>query len=403
MTIVERFLKYVSFETTSDPSSETCPSTKTQFALADYLVEELNELGLSEVGRDKHGYVYATLPSNTDKKVQTVGFIAHMDTAPDASGKDVKPQFVDYKGGDIKLNDEHTMTVKEFPFLKDLVGERLITTDGTTLLGADDKSGIAIIVSAMDYLVKHPEIKHGDIKVGFTPDEEIGRGTDKFDVKKFAADFAYTVDGGPVGELNYETFNAASAEIKIQGKMVHPGSAKDILVNSQLIGMELNAMLPANERPEHTEGYDGFYMLFSFKGDTVNTEMAYIIRDHSKEKFEKKKELLTEIVALLNKKYDNAITLDIKDSYYNMREKIEEHMHIVDIAKESMEQIGIKPDIIPVRGGTDGSKLSFMGLPCPNLFAGGYNFHGIYEFIPESSLTKGMELVVQIVRNIEAM
>ncbi len=403
MTTVERFLKYVSFETTSDPTSETCPSTKTQFVLADYLVEELEELGLSGVHRDEHGYVYAILPSNTDKKVQTVGFIAHMDTAPDASGKDVKPQFVDYKGGDIKLNDECTMTVKEFPFLKDLIGERLITTDGTTLLGADDKSGIAIIVSAMDYLVKHPEIKHGDIKVGFTPDEEIGRGADKFDVKKFDADFAYTVDGGPVGELNYETFNAASADIKIQGKMVHPGSAKDILVNSQLIGMELNAMLPANERPEHTEGYDGFYMLFSFKGDTVNTEMSYIIRDHSREKFEQKKQLLTDIVALLNKKYDNAITLDIKDSYYNMREKIEEHMHIVDIAKESMEQIGITADIIPVRGGTDGSKLSFMGLPCPNLFAGGYNFHGIYEFIPEASLTKGMELVVQIVRNIEAM
>ncbi len=402
MNIVERFLKYVSFETTSDPNSTTCPSTDKQLLLAKYLVDEMKELGLQDVSMDDNGYVYATLPKNTDKDIKTVGFIAHMDTSPDASGKDVKPQFVDYKGGDIKLNDEYTMTEKEFPFLKDVVGERLITTDGTTLLGADDKSGIAIIISAMEHLLDHPEIKHGDIKIGFTPDEEIGRGADLFNVDHFNADFAYTVDGGPVGELNFETFNAASAKISIEGKMVHPGSAKDILVNSQLIGMELNSMLPANQRPEHTEEYDGFYMLISFKGDVVNTEMMYIIRDHDKEKFENKKELLRDIVAHLNKKYGNIIKLELEDSYYNMREKIEPYMEIVELAKQAMKEIGIEPDVKAIRGGTDGSKLSFMGLPCPNLFAGGYNFHGRYEFIPESSLTKGMELVVQIVKNMES-
>ncbi len=402
MNIVERFINYVTIETTSDPNSETCPSTKEQLVLAEYLVNEMKEIGLSDVSMDENGYVYGTLPSNTDKKVETVGFIAHMDTSPDASGKDVKPQFVDYKGGDIKLNDEYAMTEKEFPFLKDVVGERLITTDGTTLLGADDKSGIAIIMSAMEYLINNPEIKHGDVKIGFTPDEEIGRGADLFNVEKFNADFAYTVDGGPVGELNFETFNAAMAKINIEGKMVHPGSAKDILVNSQLIGMELNSMLPVNQRPEYTEDYEGFYMLIYFKGDVVKTDMAYIIRDHDKEKFEAKKDLLINIVEHLNNKYGNIITLDLQDSYYNMSEKIEPHMYIVDLAKESMKEIGIEPDVKAIRGGTDGSKLSFMGLPCPNLFAGGYNFHGIYEFIPESSLTKGMELVVQIIKNIEA-
>ncbi len=402
MNIVDRFLKYVSFDTKSDPTSSTCPSSEKQLLLADYLVNEMKEMGLADVSSDDNGYVYGTLPSNTDKKIETVGFIAHMDTSPDASGKDVKPQFVDYKGGDIKLNDEYTMTEKEFPFLKDVVGETLITTDGTTLLGADDKSGIAIIMSAMEHLINNPEIKHGDIKIGFTPDEEIGRGADLFDVKKFGADFAYTVDGGPVGDLNFETFNAASAKINIEGKMVHPGSAKDILVNSQLIGMELNAMLPANERPEHTEGYDGFFMLISFNGDVVNTDMAYIIRDHDREKFEAKKKLIKDSVDYLNNKHGNIIKLELEDSYYNMSEKIEPYMHIVELAKKSMKDIGIEPYVNAIRGGTDGSKLSFMGLPCPNLFAGGYNFHGRYEFIPVSSLTKGMDLVVQIVKNLEA-
>ncbi len=402
MNITERFLKYVSFETTSNEDSKTFPSTETQLVMGKYLVDEMKKIGLQDVTQDENGYVIGTLPSNTTKKIPTVGFIAHMDTAPDASGKNVNPQFVNYKGGDIKLNDTYTMTEKEFPFLKDLIGERLITTDGTTLLGADDKAGIAIIISAMEYLIQHPEIKHGDIRVAFTPDEEIGSGADYFNVEKFNADFAYTVDGGPVGELNFETFNAASAEIEIHGKMVHPGSAKNILVNSQLIGMELNGMLPVHERPEFTERYEGFFMLTSFHGDVVHTKMEYIIRDHDKQQFEKKKDLLKNIISHLNKKYNDVITLKLEDSYYNMKEKIQHHMEIVEIAKKSMEELKITPHIIPVRGGTDGARLSFMGLPCPNLFAGGYNFHGIYEFIPESSLKKGMDLVIQIIKNVEA-
>lgn len=402
MNIIDRFLKYVSIETTSDPSSNTCPSAEREFNLANLLVDEMKEMGLSDVSIDKYCYVYGRLPSNIDKDVPKVGFIAHMDTSPDASGKDVHPQFVKYEGGDIKLNDEYTMTVKEFPFLKDLVGQELITTDGTTLLGGDDKAGIAIILSAMEYLIKHPEIKHGDIMVGFTPDEEIGTGADLFDVEKFGADFAYTVDGGPLGELNFETFNAASANIKIEGKMVHPGSAKDILINSQLVGMELNAMLPANQRPEHTEKYEGFFMLASFKGDVVNTEMSYLVRDHNKAKFEAKKELITSAVNFLNQKYGNIVDLDLSDMYYNMREKIEPHMDIIDIAKKSMEDIGVTPEVKAIRGGTDGAKLSFKGLPCPNLFTGGYNFHGRYEFIPTESLKKGEELVVKIAENLAA-
>lgn len=400
--IVDRFLKYVSFETTSDEDSKTCPSTKGQLVLGEYLVKELKEIGMSDVVQDKDGYIYATLKSNSDKDIPTVGFVAHMDTSPATSGKDIKPQFVDYKGGDIKLNDEYSITEKEFPFIKDLVGETLITTDGTTLLGADDKAGIAIIISAMEELIKNPEIKHGDIKIGFTPDEEIGSGADLFDVEKFGADFAYTVDGGPIGELEYENFNAASAKIEIEGKVVHPGSAKDIMVNSMIIGTELQNMLPVAQRPEHTEKYEGFYMLDSFNGDVSKTTMSYIIRDHSKEKFEIKKELLEDIVEFLNKKYNNAVKLEIKDSYYNMREKIEPHMEIVTLAEKSMIDLDIKPLIKPIRGGTDGARLSFMGLPCPNLFAGGYNFHGRYEFVPVSSLEKGRDLVVKIVENLEA-
>ena len=402
MNIIDRFLKYVSFDTKADGNSSTCPSTPGQLVLGKYLEEELKSIGLSDVSQDKNGYVYATLKSNTDKKVPTVGFVAHMDTSPATSGKDIKPQIVDYKGGDIKLNDEYSILEKEFPFIKNLVGEKLITTDGTTLLGADDKAGIAIIVSAMEHLVNHPEIKHGDIKIGFTPDEEIGRGADLFDVEKFAADFAYTVDGGPIGELEFENFNAASGNIEIEGKVVHPGSAKDVMVNALIIAMELNSLLPSNERPEHTEHYEGFYMLDSLEGDVSKANMSYIIRDHSMEKFENKKELLQNAVDFLNKKYNNAIKLTIEDSYYNMREKIEPHMEIVDIAEQSMIELDIKPIIKPIRGGTDGARLSFMGLPCPNLFAGGYNFHGRYEFVPVSSLEKGTELVVKIVENLEA-
>ncbi len=400
--IVKRFLKYVSFETTSDPNSATCPSTDKQWDLAKYLKEELITIGMSDVIMDDNCYVYATLPSNTDKNIDTIGFIAHMDTAPDLTGKDVKPQFIEYKGGDIKLNEQYSMTQKEFPFLKNLVGETLITTDGTTLLGADDKSGIAIIVSAMEYLIKNPDIKHGTIKVGFTPDEEIGRGADLFDVKGFDAKFAYTIDGGPLGELEYENFNAASVKITINGKNVHPGSAKNIMINSILIGMELNSMLPAAQRPEHTTGYEGFFLLDEFSGGIEETKMLYIIRDHDMDKFTAKKNLIENAVNFINQKYGDIATIEIKDSYYNMKEKIEPHMEIIDLAHKSMLELGIEPIVKAIRGGTDGAQLSFKGLPCPNIFAGGYNFHGRYEFVPVSSLDKGRDLVVKIIQNWEA-
>ena len=401
MDIVERFLKYTSFETTSDDSSETVPSTKIQLELGKYLVEELKGLGLDNARIDDKGYVYAHLESNTDKDLAKIGFVAHMDTSPEMSGKNVKPRIVKYEGGDIKLNEKYTTKVSEFPFLNDLVGQELIVTDGNTLLGADDKSGIAIIVSAIEHLVKNPEIKHGDIKIGFTPDEEIGRGADHFDVEGFDADFAYTVDGGPLGELEYENFNAASAKISIEGKGVHPGSSKNIMINSQLIAMELHNMLPVNMRPEYTEGYEGFYLLEGIKGSVSNTEMRYIIRDHDMEKFESKKNLLIEIVEFLNKKYGDLINLEIKDSYYNMKKMIEPHMEIIELAKKSMEEVGIEPLISPIRGGTDGASLSYKGLPCPNIFTGGYNYHGRYELLPVESLKKGKELLLQIIKNLE--
>lgn len=401
MDIVERFLKYTSFETTSDDSSETVPSTKIQLELGKYLVEELKGLGLDNARIDDKGYVYAHLESNTDKDLAKIGFVAHMDTSPEMSGKNVKPRIVKYEGGDIKLNEKYTTKVSEFPFLNDLVGQELIVTDGNTLLGADDKAGIAIIVSAIEHLVKNPEIKHGDIKIGFTPDEEIGRGADHFDVEGFDADFAYTVDGGPLGELEYENFNAASAKISIEGKGVHPGSSKNIMINSQLIAMELHNMLPVNMRPEYTEGYEGFYLLEGIKGSVSNTEMRYIIRDHDMEKFEAKKNLLIEIVEFLNKKYGDLINLEIKDSYYNMKKMIEPHMEIIELAKKSMEEIGVEPLISPIRGGTDGASLSYKGLPCPNIFTGGYNYHGRYELLPVESLRKGKELLLQIIKNLE--
>ena len=401
MDIVERFLKYTSFETTSDDSSETVPSTKIQLELGKYLVEELKGLGLDNARIDDKGYVYAHLESNTDKDLAKIGFVAHMDTSPEMSGKNVKPRIVKYEGGDIKLNEKYTTKVSEFPFLNDLVGQELIVTDGNTLLGADDKAGIAIIVSAIEHLVKNPEIKHGDIKIGFTPDEEIGRGADHFDVEGFDADFAYTVDGGPLGELEYENFNAASAKISIEGKGVHPGSSKNIMINSQLIAMELHNMLPVNMRPEYTEGYEGFYLLEGIKGSVSNTEMHYIIRDHDMEKFEAKKNLLIEIVEFLNKKYGDLINLEIKDSYYNMKKMIEPHMEIIELAKKSMEEVGIEPLISPIRGGTDGASLSYKGLPCPNIFTGGYNYHGRYELLPVESLKKGKELLLQIIKNLE--
>lgn len=395
--MLNRFLNYISFETTSDENSKTCPSTKNQLNLANYLVEELNSLGI-ESELDKNGYVYANIPGNI-KTEKTVGFIAHMDTSPDMSGKNVKANIIkNYNGCDIKLNDEFTTTVKDFPFLKSLKGETIITTDGTTLLGADDKAGIAIIVSAVDELINDKDAKYGDIKIAFTPDEEIGRGADLFDVEKFGADFAFTIDGGPIGELEYETFNAASCKIEIQGKNVHPGSAKNTMVNSQIIAMELNNMLPINERPEHTENYEGFFLLTNISGSVEHTEMNYIIRDHSREKFLEKKKLFEEIVKFLNIKYEDRITIEIKDQYYNMREKIENNMEIIDLAKKAFKLSSVDPKIGPVRGGTDGSKLSFMGLPTPNIFTGGYNYHGRYELVSLDQMEKSKEIVKNIAK-----
>ena len=395
--MLNRFLNYISFETTSDENSKTCPSTKNQLDLANYLVEELNSLGI-ESELDKSGYVYANIPGNI-KTEKTVGFIAHMDTSPDMSGKNVKANIIkNYNGCDIKLNDEFTTTVKDFPFLKSLKGETIITTDGTTLLGADDKAGIAIIVSAVDELINDKDARYGDIKIAFTPDEEIGRGADLFDVEKFGADFAFTIDGGPIGELEYETFNAASCKIEIQGKNVHPGSAKYTMVNSQIIAMELNNMLPINERPENTENYEGFFLLTNISGSVEHTEMNYIIRDHSREKFLEKKKLFEEIVKFLNIKYEDRITIEIKDQYYNMREKIENNMEIIDLAKKAFKLSSVDPKIGPVRGGTDGSKLSFMGLPTPNIFTGGYNYHGRYELVSLDQMEKSKEIVKNIAK-----
>ncbi|CAK7011582.1 peptidase T [Tissierella sp. P1] len=397
--IVERFKKYIAIDTKSDENSSTCPSTPGQLELGTLLVDELKELGLEDVKQDENGYVYATLKSNTDKKVPTIGFISHLDTSPDLDGKCTNPKIFTYRGGDIELNEQYSITIKEFPFLRNLIGKELITTDGTTLLGADDKAGISVIMDAMEYLVKHPEIKHGDIKIGFTPDEEIGRGADLFDIKNFKADFGYTVDGGPVGELEYENFNAASVKIEIRGKNVHPGTAKNIMVNSLRIAMEIESMLPVNEKPEYTEGYEGFYLLDEITGSIDHTVISYIIRDHCKDRFDKKKEDFRKIINFLNDKYGNTITIEIKDSYYNMKEKIEPHMEIIELAKRSMIELGIQPIIQPIRGGTDGAKLSYMGLPCPNIFTGGYNFHGRFEFIPTEAMKLASQLIVKIVEN----
>lgn len=397
--IVERFKSYIAIDTKSDASIKTCPSTPGQLDLGAILVKELRELGLSDVKQDENGYVYATLKSNIDKKVPTIGFISHLDTSPDMDGKCTNSQIIKYEGGDIKLNDQYSITTEDFPFLNDLVGQELMTTDGTTLLGADDKAGIAAIIDAMEYLIDNPDIKHGDIKVGFTPDEEIGRGADLFDVEGFDADFAYTVDGGPLGELEYENFNAASAKIEIQGKNVHPGSAKNIMINSMLVAMELDSMLPVDEKPQYTEGYEGFYLLTDINGTVDYCTMNYIIRDHSKEKFEEKKNYMENVVNYLNNKYGHIINLEITDSYYNMKEKIEPHMEIVELAKQSMIDLGIEPNITPIRGGTDGARLSYMGLPCPNIFTGGYNYHGRFEFIPLESMRRASSLIVKIAEN----
>ncbi len=399
--LVERFIKYVKFDTQSDPESQNCPSTEKQKSLGLELVKELKAIGLQDAHMDENGYVMATLPANTDREIKTIGFVAHMDTSPDMSGKDVKPMFVDnYDGGDIVLNPEKNIILSpsDFPDLKGYVGKTLITTDGTTLLGADNKAGIAEIVTAMEYLINNPQIEHGTIKVAFTPDEEIGRGADLFNVEKFNADFAYTVDGGPLGELEYENFNAAGVKVVINGRNVHPGSSKNKMINSMLIAMELNSMLPVGEKPQFTENYEGFTHLTNINGDVEQTKLQYIIRDHSKELFLKKKSTMEQIVSFLNFKYgEKTVELYMKDSYYNMKEKIEPVFEIVELAKLAMEEVGVKPTITPVRGGTDGARLSYMGLPCPNIFTGGHNFHGKFEFIPVESMEKAVEVIVKII------
>lgn len=399
--VVERFLKYVKYDTKSDENSTSTPSTQGQLVLAKELAKELEDIGLKDISVDENGYVMATLPSNTDKEVPTIGFIAHMDTSPDMSGKDVNPMLIEnYDGGDIVLNKEENIVLspKEFPELKNYIGKTLITTDGTTLLGADDKAGVAEIVTAMEYLINNPEIEHGTIKICFTPDEEIGRGADHFDVEKFNADFAYTIDGGHIGELEYENFNAARANITVNGRNVHPGSAKNKMINSMLIAMELHSMLPVNERPEYTEGYEGFYLLINIEGHVEKTNLSYIIRDHDRVKFERKKELLQNVVKFLNEKYGkNTVVLKMKDQYYNMKEKIEPVMYIVETARKAMEKVGVTPDITPVRGGTDGARLSYMGLPTPNIFTGGHNYHGKYEYIPTFAMEKAVEVILKII------
>ncbi len=399
MNIVDRFLKYVSFDTQSSEESETTPSTAKQFNLANYLKDELTELGFTEIELDANGYLYATLPANTSKTVPTIGFIAHMDTSPDCSGADVKPRIVkNYDGGDIILSEGIVSSPSKFPELLDHVGEDIIVTDGHTLLGADDKAGIAEIVSACVYLMEHPKIEHGKIRVGFNPDEEIGMGAHKFDVEKFACEFAYTMDGSEIGEIEFENFNAASAKVSITGCSVHPGYAKDKMINAGRVAAELVSLLPEMETPEHTEGYEGFFHLTGISGNCEKASVSYIIRDHNREIFEQRKQRMQEAVAKINLKYGNVAQLELKDQYYNMREKVEPIMYIIDIAKQAIEEAGMEAKIRAIRGGTDGAQLSFKGLPCPNIFAGGINFHGPYEFCPVQSLEKAMATVVNICR-----
>ncbi|ASS73119.1 peptidase T [Bacillus atrophaeus] len=403
--IIERFTTYVKVDTQSNENNDTCPSTPGQLTLANMLVEELKSIGMEEAAIDENGYVMATLPSNTEKNVPTIGFLAHVDTATDFTGKHVNPQIVEnYDGKDIVLNEELQVILSpdQFPELPGYKGHTLITTDGTTLLGADNKAGIAEIMTAMDYLIKHPEIKHGTIRVAFTPDEEIGRGPHKFDVKRFNSSFAYTVDGGPLGELEYESFNAAAAKITVKGNNVHPGTAKGKMINSAKIAMELNRMLPEEEAPESTEGYEGFYHLLSIQGDVEETKLHYIIRDFDKEGFNNRKAEMERIVSDLRNQYGkDRIILDMNDQYYNMREKIEPVKEIVDTARQAMENLGIEPKISPIRGGTDGSQLSYMGLPTPNIFTGGENFHGKFEYISAENMVKAVNVIVEIVKLFE--
>lgn len=402
MNIVDRFLKYVSFDTQSDPNSTTTPSTEKQFRLAEYLTEELKAIGMSEVEMDEYGYVYATLPANIERPVPTIGFISHIDTSPDASGANVCPRIVrNYDGTDIVLDAEAGIVsrVEKFPELLDHVGEDIIVTDGHTLLGADDKAGIAEIVTAMEYLLQHPEIEHGKVRVGFNPDEEIGLGAHKFNVEKFGCEWGYTMDGSEIGELEFENFNAAAAKIEITGVSVHPGYAKDKMINAARVATELVQKMPAFEVPESTEGYEGFFHLTGIEGGVEKATVQYIIRDHDRQRFEDRKAMLRGLVQGMNLKYGGEILqLTLNDQYYNMREKVEPMMHIIDTAYEAMEQAGVTPKGKPIRGGTDGAQLSFMGLPCPNIFAGGLNFHGTHEFLPIPNLEKASEVVVNIIR-----
>lgn len=398
--VVEKFLKYVKIDTTSDEESTTVPSTSKQLILAEELVKELKEMGMSNVSVDKNGYVMATLPGNIDKDVPVIGFISHMDTSPEMSGTSVNPRIVEnYDGGDIILNKEQNIVLRvaESPELKEYIGKTLITTDGTTLLGADDKAGIAEIMTAVEYLIEHPELKHGDIRIGFTPDEEVGRGADHFDIENFNANLAYTIDGGVIGELEYENFNAAGAKVTIKGRNFHPGYSKNKMKSSMLIASEFISMFPTNETPATTEGYEGFYHLLAINGEIEKTNLSYIIRDFDGENFEKRKAFMQDVVKNLNEKYGaGTVDIEIKDQYRNMKEKIEPVKYIVDIAFEAMELVGVKPLVRPIRGGTDGSRLSFMGLPTPNIFTGGHNFHGRFEYIPTHSMEKAVEVIVKI-------
>lgn len=400
MTLTERFLKYVSFNTTSDENTKMTPSTPGQMIFAQYLVEELKSIGLQDVDLDKNGYIMATLPANTDKEIPTIGFISHMDTSPDMSGKNIKARIVEnYDGNDILLNEEKVIVLEteKYPEILQYKGQDIIVTDGTTLLGADDKAGITEIVTAMEYLIAHPEIKHGKIRVVFTPDEEIGQGADHFDVPKFGAEWAYTLDGGEIGELEFENFNAAAAKVTFKGLNVHPGYAKHKMLNSMRVAHQFVSMLPRHETPEHTEKYEGFYHLVGMEGSVEQSSLSYIIRDHDRDRFERRKKEMQHITNKINAEFgEGTATLELRDQYYNMREKVEPVMHIVDLAFEAMESVGVKPNVKPIRGGTDGSRLSYEGLPCPNIFAGGHNFHGRFEYVPVQSMEKAMMVVVKI-------
>ncbi len=405
-TVIERFLRYAAIDTQSKPEQDRIPSTQKQFHLADLLAEELKEMGAEDVKVSENGYVYGSVPATSKKGVPVLGLIAHMDTSPDCPGAGVNPQFVrNYDGGDIVLNQETGLTMKaeDYPYLQDYVGQDLITTDGTTLLGADDKAGVAEIMAAAEYLLNHPEIPHGVLKIGFTPDEEVGCGADKFDVEGFGADVAYTVDGGVIGEIEYENFNAASAKVIVHGRGIHPGTAKNKMKNAVLMGMEFHNMLPAIENPMYTEGYEGFFHLNHFEGSVETASLSYIIRDHSMTKFQEKKAYMQRVADYMNQKYgDGTIELTLRDSYFNMADKIRPHMYLIDIARAAMEETEVVPLVTPIRGGTDGARLSYMGLPCPNLCTGGHNFHGRYEFICVQSMEKIVEILVKIAEKIES-